>query len=1310
MDILSPQKISELINELFGITRSYGQKMTLDLIVWVSVWLSLLWMVHEDSERQAIAEFNDEEYPPLFSDRKFFNVLFEYDLPLRSMEHETLVRELNKTDNNPLRPIARQIYFDKNVQNIVSKFIGIDDMFKWLDKWFFEIDFSKPSYVRRASTFLESLIVEVMKKQRATEYFTPKSVVDLMVELADPKPGERIYDPCFGTGGLLVESARRIKTAVKTLPAGEWDRLRSRSIFGVDMNPLVYTIALTRIILAGIPEPNLELADSLERPGASPADSFDVILACPPWGYLGQVSNRDQSRYRHFPLPSKDLTNLFLQHIMQSLRPEGRAVVAVPEGTLFSAGPDLKLRQRLLKDFSVEGIISLPAGTFAPFTGIKSNVLLFQKSKPKKDIRFLEVQRLAGTGGKASHKEEKPFEITQLFREGKSSEKLWDKPVTELKKRDWELIAKRGGDEELTKWLDALKEADPEIKEVPLSKVSEVISGVSYGRKTTTTDIIPSKGMPIVRISDIKENRIMQPDLFLNEKSQSKVKPTQVLKADDILVSTSGTIGKMGLVIADDNIEECAVAKSLVLIRSWESILPEYLLALLHSETYQKWMTGRARGSTIQHLSIRTLRHLPIPVPALPLQERLIKEWRAKRDTNVLSILLEIASRKDDHEFEAFIGLVNAVGRVVSDLSDFSESDSLIVLGKLADRCESFCNEFEKRSHLDGWKDWFKHLSNACDNLKDIQRIPKGPTLFALLQTALPSFANANDFLREFFEDIEDNDFLKIQGRLNSISDIGTRLIQKALATLLGDIHIEALIREELMSVGVQNEFQVDIMNKGALPLRDFDLESRPDIGSANVTYFAESSIKPIVFRIPPQVIPGKFDFSLSWHARNMKGEMVNGQIELAVDFKPIREALYQTSLGPSPYITGSPVDREEMFFGRKDIIEKIRLQLSTSHRANVILLEGNRRSGKTSILNRIVSDSLFPEWIPAYCTFQRATGHSQKAGVPTEQIFKTMSIEIFKAAIEAGIRTWFPHLDMPHKSGFALEADFSKTAIHVFRTEDAVDAFDFYLRAVLDAIAPKRLLLILDEFDKIQDGIDTGITSPQVPENIRALLHAYSNMTAILSYSKLLRRLRQEYWSVLFGLGHPVDVGSLDMENARLLVTQPAEGRLIFTDAAKDKIVKLCAQQPYLIQKLCNRIFEMATEKAQRTVSEQIVDKASELMVADDEHFATLWQHHVGSDRRRFILTLCERLSGSPDPIKRKLIEIKLEEAGIAIRRQQDLSDDLMHLRELEMLTMDDSGVAYRLSVPLMGAWIRQNVDYEDQRRCAVEESEEQL
>ena len=104
---------------------------------------------------------------------------------------------------------------------------------------------------------------------------------------------------------------------------------------------------------------------------------------------------------------------------------------------------------------------------------------------------------------------------------------------------------------------------------------------------------------------------------------------------------------------------------------------------------------------------------------------------------------------------------------------------------------------------------------------------------------------------------------------------------------------------------------------------------------------------------------------------------------------------------------------------------------------------------------------------------------------------------------------------------------------------------FREYMEAILDWLQSRdlRVLLLLDEFDKLQEGIDSGITSPQVPENLRFLLQSESRLTAILTSMKRLRRIREEYFSALYGLGTPFDVTSLSKEDAETLVTKPVKG-----------------------------------------------------------------------------------------------------------------------------------------------------------------------
>jgi type I restriction enzyme M protein len=250
----------------------------------------------------------------------------------------------------------------------------------------------------------------------------------------------------------------------------------------------------------------------------------------------------------------------------------------------------------------------------------------------------------------------------------------------------------------------------------------------------------------------------------------------------------------------------------------------------------------------------------------------------------------------------------------------------------------------------------------------------------------------------------------------------------------------------------------------------------------------------------------------------------------------------------------------------------------------------------------------------------------------------------------------------------------------------------------------------MLDEFDKLQEGIDSHITSPQVPENIRFLLHTHEDLSAILTGSRRLKRLREEYWSALFGIGSRVPVGPLEFDDALKLVTEPVKGRLVFVPEAADRLVRLGACQPYLIQSLCNRVFDLAAERGDRSITLSAVQAAAAETVHDNEHFATLWQY-AGSDVRRLILQLCVELEEGPDRITSDLLRDRLRELRIS-RSAAGFTEDLMALRELELLQEqnDGHGLAYRAAIPLMATWIREHQDFMLQVEAARREVEESL
>ncbi len=1306
----------------------------LDLVAWVCTIIYLCWAEHEDNERSAIASFEEREYEPLLPSSMWFNnwLAMKPETLKDFIQKDFLPRFQNDNHTNPLWANLTRCFSTIDTKHFPD-FICDQHWRSWLQKWVSELDFSNSESKLRSNKMIEAMLDLSVRKSGTSggAFYTPAPIVTLMNELVDPKPGERVYDPCFGTGGLLVESARRIKEASKTCAAGEWEQIRNQSIFGVDIYSRVYPIALTRIVLAGIPGPGLELADSLERHEAGNGGHFDVVLACPPWGHIGRAGKEDS--YRHFTVRSKDSANLFIQHIMQSLRPGGRAVVAVPEGTLFSAGSDRQLRRKLLDEYEVEGVISLPSGTFSPFTGIKSNLILFQKTKPGHSVRFCQVKQLAGTAGKVLREAEKPEEIAVRFRDGKKSDLLWDTEIEELKKRDCELIAKRTGEEDLQKWLSAVQKNSPSVQVTALEKVAEVVTGISYSkrivRERSKTFVqsnllgeekkeiqrgLFNQQVGLLRVSDIRDGKAAAPELVLTDEALAKVNGPQRIRTNDLLITASGTIGKLALFTGDEKNLECVPAKSVILIRPSSGILPEYLFTLLKSEVYQKWFLGNARGATIQHLSVRTLRHMSIPVPELQIQDRIAREWKKNAADDPLALLLEFSSIKATKPAKAIHNALRITRENRQQIDKIETSNPIIALDKVAllfkELEKKWSKEFTQVLSLEWCGKFITNMSTAMSSLEGIQHVSAGPSVYALITDSMQWLQDAYESLPDPYKTVMEADEANLIDQFDNICQKITEFSGSAFERLLNNVVVEAVPDTGFVATGSAQEIQLRITNKSSLPLRNVDFYTQPEIGKTRISYLAETDKKSFPVKIPAQSLVGKYPFLLLWKGSKLNGDVAEGKIELAIEIRSTRESVHTEELGASPYITGSPIDRREMFFGRKDVTEKIKRQISTTHRANIILLEGNRRSGKTSILNYLTSMETLQGWIPVYCSFQGATGHLSKSGLPTEEVFNFIAKQIFKSVLKSGKRTWFPDMEMPDATGLAFEAAFMKTSNSVFKTDSSVENFELYLKSVLTTVAPQRLLLLLDEFDKIQDGIDSGVTSPQVPENLRYFLHNYSGLCAILSYSKFLRRLRQEYMSVLFGLGYPVTVGPLSKEDSRLLVTQPSEDRLSFVDEARDYIVELCAGQPFLIQTLCNHIFESAAETGQRTITVGMVNDNAVIMAGDNEHFTTLWQHHVGSERRKYILCLFEKLSNTPDSITLSLLDIKLEEAGVIMQKKQQLGDDLEHLRELDLVKMDDNGSEYHLAIPLMEIWIRQNIDVEHQRRLAVQEGQEEL
>lgn len=224
------------------------------------------------------------------------------------------------------------------------------------------------------------------KKSGAGQYFTPRSLIQAMVDVACPQIGETVCDPACGTGGFLLAAYDYMKP--QSSDKAKQDFLRDNAIIGYDNTALVVTLASMNLYLHGIGTNRSPIIceDSLEK---APSTLVDVILANPPFGTrpAGSVEIDRQDFY----VETKNNQLNFLQHMMVMLKNGGRAAVVLPDNVLFEGGAGETIRKELLKNFNLHTILRLPTGIFYA-QGVKANVLFFTKGTPTKDIWFFDYR------------------------------------------------------------------------------------------------------------------------------------------------------------------------------------------------------------------------------------------------------------------------------------------------------------------------------------------------------------------------------------------------------------------------------------------------------------------------------------------------------------------------------------------------------------------------------------------------------------------------------------------------------------------------------------------------------------------------------------------------------------------------------------------------------------------------------------------------------------------------------------------------------------------------------------------------------
>lgn len=469
-----------------------------------------------------------------------------------------------------------------------------------------EIDYFDYSHPEELGNAYEYLLSIMSSQGDAGQFRTPRHIIDFIVAVVNPTKNDTVLDPACGTGGFLISAYNHIleqhdckndpKKKEKPLTPDERKKL-IQNFEGYDIDPTMVRISKVNMYLHQFKNPKIFQYDTLSSDERW-NDKFDVILANPPF----MSPKGGINPHCKFSIQSSRSEVLFVDYIMNHLRPKGRAGIIVPEGIIFQSGiAHRQLRKNLIED-GLYAVISLPSGVFAPYSGVKTSILLFNNelAKIKQEILFVKIENYGlslGAHKKAISENDLPtaLEILNKWNIGKKIENklaIFVKKSKIAENGDYNLSGDRyriATDYTNTKW-----------SMVKLEEIAEIIKGTSITKNNTIKGHIPV-------IAGGQE-----PAYYHNIANR---------KEDVITVSASGAYaGFVNYFDIPIFASDCSTIQS----KDNKIVSTKYIFLILKSK--QEDIYAFQRGGGQPHVYPKDLKTIKIPLPPLEIQGQIVAE------------------------------------------------------------------------------------------------------------------------------------------------------------------------------------------------------------------------------------------------------------------------------------------------------------------------------------------------------------------------------------------------------------------------------------------------------------------------------------------------------------------------------------------------------------------------------------------------------------------------------------------------------------------------------------------------------------
>ena len=510
-----------------------------------------------------------------------------------------------------------------------------------------EIDTFTYDHSERLGDAFEYLLSVLGSQGDAGQFRTPRHIIDFMVEIISPQKNEVIMDPACGTAGFLISAYKHIlkqnSTGVAngndTATEGDAtdqalespmryagdqltpeDRARlARNIKGYDISPDMVRLSLVNLYLHGFADPKVEEYDTLTSDDKW-TEMADVILANPPF-----MSPKGGIKpHTRFQVQSKRSEVLFVDYIAEHLTPNGRAAIVVPEGIIFQSQSAYVALRKMLVENHLAAVISLPAGVFNPYSGVKTSILILDRAvaKASKQVAFFKIendgfalgaQRKAVKGSQLAKVKAELGAWLQTARMG-DGEGLESNLGFSVHRSEFA----EGGDYNLSS--ERYKPETEVASAWPRVKIGDVCKTGSGGTPATDRPEFYKDGtVPWLKSGEISQGEIFKADTYITEEALNS-SSAKVFPPNAVLVAMYGaTAGEVGIlrIAASTNQAVCALVPD-------ERLDPGFLYRLLRHN--KATLIRFAGGGAQPNISQKIVRDIEIPLPPLDLQREIVAE------------------------------------------------------------------------------------------------------------------------------------------------------------------------------------------------------------------------------------------------------------------------------------------------------------------------------------------------------------------------------------------------------------------------------------------------------------------------------------------------------------------------------------------------------------------------------------------------------------------------------------------------------------------------------------------------------------